>query len=77
MKNKTYKFPVLIEKDEDGIYVARVPDLTGCNTQARSIPELLKRVEEAIELYMEAKAVKKKEFNTLEFVGVHEVEVVR
>mgnify|MGYP001579416477 FL=1 len=41
---KTYKFPVLIEKDEDGLLIAKVPDLPGCHTQAKTMPELIKRV---------------------------------
>jgi len=35
------KFGVLVEKDEDGYYVASVPSLPGCHTQARSLDELM------------------------------------
>ena len=48
-----YRFLTLIEQDEDGIYVATVPALRGCHTQAKSIDELLPRVREAIELCLE------------------------
>ena len=44
------KFKVLIERDEDGYFVATVPGLPGCHTQARDIDELRKRVREAIKL---------------------------
>ncbi len=44
------KFKVIIERDEDGFFVASVPALPGCHTQARSFPELLERVREAISL---------------------------
>ena len=47
-------FTVVIEKDEDGFYVASVVELPGCHTQARSLDELMRRVEEAIELYLDA-----------------------
>ncbi len=45
----SYHFLTLIERDEDGMYVATVPALRGCHTQAKSIEELLPRVREAIE----------------------------
>jgi predicted RNase H-like HicB family nuclease len=41
------KFAVIFEKDEDDIYVASVPDLLGCHTQAKTLDELTKRVKEA------------------------------
>ena len=42
----------IIEQDEDGFYVADVPELPGCHTQARSLDELEKRIREAVELYI-------------------------
>jgi predicted RNase H-like HicB family nuclease len=43
---------VIIEKDEDGYYAASVPELPGCHTQAKTLDELMKRVREAVELYL-------------------------
>ena len=40
----------LVEQDEDGYYVATVPELRGCHTQAKSLDVLTKRVREAIAL---------------------------
>ena len=48
MKIKEYK--VIIEQDEDGFFVASVPALPGCYTQAKDINTLNKRLKEAIEL---------------------------
>ncbi|MEM0234428.1 type II toxin-antitoxin system HicB family antitoxin [Thermofilum sp.] len=45
-------FTVVIEKDEDGYYVAYVPELPGCHTQAKTLDELLERIKEAVELYL-------------------------
>lgn len=70
---KKYNFTILIEKDEDGIYVATVPALKGCHTQAKTVEELLPRVKEAIELCLE---VDSNELLQNEFVGVQQVEVV-
>ena len=46
------KFVVIVEKDADGVYVASVPELPGCHTQAGTLDELAKRVREAIEAYL-------------------------
>jgi len=47
------EFNVIIEQDEDGFYIGNVPELPGCHTQAKSLDELNKRIQEAIELYLE------------------------
>ena len=64
-------FNVVIEKDEDGYYVASVPSLPGCHTQARSLDELMERVREAIAAYLDAG----EDVEELEFVGVRQVSV--
>lgn len=48
MKRKQYQFTVVIEQDEDGWYVAKVPDLHGCATQGKTVEQALARVKEAI-----------------------------
>ena len=52
-----YTFTVIIEKDEDGFYVAEVPDLKGCYTQGKTLEEVLKNLREVIELCLEAEKV--------------------
>jgi predicted RNase H-like HicB family nuclease len=47
------QFNVIIERDEEGWYIASVPALRGCHTQAKSLDELNSRIIEAIELCME------------------------
>ncbi|MDP6629550.1 MAG: type II toxin-antitoxin system HicB family antitoxin [Kiritimatiellia bacterium] len=66
----TKEFNVVIERDADGYFVASVPALRGCHTQAKSLDVLMKRVKEAIELCME---VEKPLSN--QFVGVQRVAV--
>ncbi len=63
-------FDVVIEKDEDGYYVASVPALHGCYTQAKSLDVLVERIQEAIELCLE---VQGEPATKLEFVGVQRV----
>jgi predicted RNase H-like HicB family nuclease len=50
------EFNVIIEPDEEGYFVASVPELRGCHTQAKSLDVLMKRVHEAIELCLEDSA---------------------
>jgi predicted RNase H-like HicB family nuclease len=69
---KTRQFLVLIEQDEDGVYVASVPALKGCHTQASSPEELLPRIREAIELCLEVEGI---EEPPMRFVGLQQVEV--
>lgn len=52
MKSKR-EFTVVIERDEDNYYIARVPELRGCHTQARSLDTLMKRIREAIKVCLE------------------------
>ena len=66
------EFSVVIERDEEGYYVASVPALPGCHTQARSLDELMERVREAILLCLE---VEDEATGGLEFVGVQRVSV--
>ena len=46
-------FQVVIERDADGYFVASVPALPGCHTQARSLDEVRERIKEAIALYQD------------------------
>jgi len=48
------KYRVLIEQDEDGVFVAEVPSLPGCISQGETRATALKNIEEAIALYIES-----------------------
>ena len=71
MKQKR-KFTVIIEQDEDGCYVATVPGLRGCHTQAKNQDVLMKRVREVIALCL---ADEKNNGEPLELVGIQQVAV--
>jgi len=73
LRDMPVKFSVLVERDEDGYYIASVPELPGCHTQARTLDELTGRVKEAIELYLETEGTKTE--GKVELVGVQFVEV--
>ena len=65
-------FTVVIERDEDGIYVASVPELVGCHTQAKTLDELRERITEAVQLYLEVESEK---VDASEFIGIQRVGV--
>lgn len=48
------KYRVLIEQDEDGVFVADVPSLPGCVTQGATRDEALENAREAISVYLES-----------------------
>ena len=60
----TQQFDVVVEKDSEGFFVASVPALPGCHTQAKSLDELMLRIREAIELCV---AVQGQTFERLDF----------
>jgi predicted RNase H-like HicB family nuclease len=66
------QFDVVVEKDSEGFFVASVPALSGCHTQARSLDELMERIKEAIEVCIE---VQEDNIDELDFVGVQRVTV--
>ena len=70
MKKRHRELTVLIEQDEDGFYVARVPSLASCYTQARTMETLRKRLHEVIALCLQ-----KSDPVPMRFVAVEQVEV--
>jgi predicted RNase H-like HicB family nuclease len=67
----TKEFNVIIERDEEGYYVASVPELPGCHTQAKSLDKLMIRIREAIELCLEVENV----IPANQFIGVQRIAV--
>jgi len=66
------EFTVVIEQDEEGYYIAEVPQLKGCHTQARSLDELLERIKEAIKLCLEVYGEESPKTN---LVGIQKIAV--
>ena len=63
------EFYVVIERDEDGIYVGEVPQLKACYTQGETIDELMHNIREVIEMCLEEQMTE----DLTEFVGVQKV----
>jgi len=66
------EFDVVVEQDEAGYYVASVPALPGCHTQATSLDDLMLRIREAIALCLEVDDVPQARLN---FVGIQRISV--
>jgi predicted RNase H-like HicB family nuclease len=67
MKNK--EFYVVIERDEDGIYIGEVPQLKACYSQGETVDELMQNIREVIAMCLE----ELEEESTTEFIGVQRV----
>ncbi len=72
MRMKT--FDVVLERGEDGWYVADVPALTGCHTQGKTKKEAMKNIKEVIELCLEMVKERKAKTKT-GFIGIEKVSV--
>jgi predicted RNase H-like HicB family nuclease len=72
MKKGVFRdYTVIVEKDVDGFYVGEVVELPGCHTQAKTVEELMKRMEEAVSLYLEVK----NDSGNPSFVGLQKIKV--
>ena len=65
-------FDVIIEQDEDGVYIAIAPEIEGCYTQGKTFQEVLERIKEAIEVCLKAD---KEKVSPMRFVGIQRIQV--
>ena len=72
MKGEVLNFTVLIEQDEDGIFVAKVPDIPGCYTQGKTVEQAMERIKEAIQVCIVADRVRPPQ---MRFVGIQQIEI--
>lgn len=68
----TRELDITIEQDEDGFFVASVPEMRGCHTQAKSSDVLMNRIKEAVELCLE---VEESQITTPRFIGIQRLTV--
>jgi len=64
-------FPIIIEQDEDGVYIVSCPVLKGCHSFGKTIDEAIDNIKEAIELCLEDEEYK----NDNKFIGLQDIEV--
>ena len=69
--NSMSKFTIIIERDEENWLVSDVVELPGCHTQAKTLPQLMRRTSEAIRAYLET--FQPEVYG--EFVGIQQVDI--
>ena len=69
-----YRFSVVIEKDSDG-YFAFCPELQGCYTQGDTYEDVLKNIEDAIQLHIEDRKENGEEIPKIKMVSLTTVDV--
>ncbi len=66
------EFHVIIEKDEEGWYVASIPEVQGCYTQGKTIQQVLERIKEALEVCLRADGG---DIKPMKFIGIQKIEM--
>jgi predicted RNase H-like HicB family nuclease len=59
VRHRPLQLPVVVERDEDGVYVVECPVLEGCYTQGRTLDEALQNIREAIALVLESRSARR------------------
>ncbi len=74
---KKYKLQVVIEQDEDGVFVAECPALQGCYAQGRTFEEAIKNIEDVIVMCIEELKEERKRINLKypEVIGIKSLEI--
>jgi len=70
------KYVVVVEKDEDGVYIGGVQSLFGCHSYGETMDELMENMKEAIELSLEVLESEKQKIPIETFVGTQKIEVL-
>ncbi len=65
-------FTVIIEQDSEGWFLGSIPQLHGCRTQAKTLPELYERLQEVAQLCVECEDNPEEQ---LTFIGVQNINI--
>ena len=68
---KKYHFPVVVEIDEDGVYIVSCPLFKACHADGKTIYDALANLKEVIEMCMEEQSTE----HLNQFIGVREMEI--
>lgn len=75
IKTTTYNFPVIIEKDADGFFVADCPDLSGCHTQGKTLEEAITNIRDVIKLHLKISKEDRQEIPRVHPVSLTSLEI--
>ncbi|MBK7958451.1 MAG: type II toxin-antitoxin system HicB family antitoxin [Bacteroidetes bacterium] len=71
MKEKLH-LPILIEQDEDGVYIVSCNSFKGCHSYGKTVNEAIENIKEVISMCMEEQVVYE---NSNQFIGFRELEI--
>ena len=63
------EFYMIVEQDEDGMFIGEIPQLKACYSQGRTLDELVTNIKEVIEMCLEEEDFS----DTSEFIGIQKV----
>jgi predicted RNase H-like HicB family nuclease len=66
----TYHLPILLEQDEDGIYIVSCPSFKGCHSFGKTVDEAMENIREVIEMCLEEELPNSEN----KFIGFREIE---
>ncbi|OGU37828.1 MAG: hypothetical protein A2X61_01750 [Ignavibacteria bacterium GWB2_35_12] len=70
-KNKNLSLPILIEQDEDNIYIVSCPVFKGCHSYGKTVEEALENLKEVIEMCLDETPVE----SLNHFIGFREIQI--
>lgn len=73
MKTNILNYRVVIEQDEDKVFVASVPTLQGCYTEGDTYEEVIKNIKDVIKLHLKAKRINETDDSLTEFIGIKNI----
>jgi len=73
MTKENLHLPVIIEQDEDNIYIVSCPAFKGCHSYGSTIEEAMKNLREVVEICLEEQQID----TSNKFVGFRELEIIR
>jgi predicted RNase H-like HicB family nuclease len=69
MEKQKFHFPILIEQDEDDVYIVSCPVFKGCHSYGKSVDEAMKNIQEVIEMCVQ----EEKPSSLNHFIGFKEI----
>lgn len=75
MKTNILNYRVVIEQDEDGVFVASVPSLQGCYTEGDTYEEVVKNIVDVMKLHIKARESYQVDDSLTEFIGIKNISI--
>jgi predicted RNase H-like HicB family nuclease len=72
-RDKIVHLPILVEQDEDNVYIVSCPVFKGCHSYGKTVDDALANIKEVIDMCIEEQKEKGIEINR--FVGFRELQV--